>query len=403
MRMGSLAKFTTTRDPSQPRRPLGPGPVRGEIGAVRALVISRVYADPSARGKLRALAGLGATVAAAVPDRWVPAGLIEQQQTSWGDDSGVRTIPVPIRGSALPAANPFWHGGTVRGLLTDFRPELVQIEEEPWSNGAAAIARAARRLRIPYVLLTRESQPVRRSTLALLRRNRALAGAAGVISVNELAGRLALRGHPSLPHRTIPQLGTPLPLAVDRAPHPGFAIGFVGRLIHEKGLDLLFRAAVKVVGRWTITVVGTGPAQEELEGLAERLGIAGRVTWLGALPRAGVDEVWPRLDVVVVPSRNTPRWVEAVPRAALDAMAHGIAVIGSTGGALPETIGDAGLVLPEEDVPALSETLQRLHDDPEAVQRLGLAGRRRTMDLYSDAAVAERTLGFWRDLLRATA
>lgn len=377
--------------------------MRGEIGAVRALVISRVYADPSARGKLRALAGLGATVAAAVPDRWVPAGLVEQQQTSWGDDGGVRTVPVPIRGSVLPAANPFWHGGTVRGLLTDFRPELVQIEEEPWSNGAAAIARAARRLRIPYVLLTRESQPVRRSTLALLRRNRALAGAAGVISVNELAGRLALKGHPSLPHRTIPQLGTPLPLAVDRAPHTGLAIGFVGRLIHEKGLDLLFRAAVKLVGRWTITVVGTGPAQEELEGLAERLGIAGRVTWLGALPRAAVDLVWPRLDVVVVPSRNTPRWVEATPRAALDAMAHGIAVVGSTGGALPETIADAGLVVPEEDVPVLSETLQRLHDDPAEVQRLGLAGRRRTMDLYSDAAVAERTLGFWRDLLRATA
>ncbi len=401
--MGGLAKFTMTRDSSQPRRPLGPGPVRGEIGAVRALVISRVYADPSARGKLRALAGLGATVAAAVPDRWVPAGLVEQQQTSWGDDGGVRTVPVPIRGSAVPTANPYWHVGTVRGLLTDFRPELVQIEEEPWSNGAAGIARAARRLRIPYVILTRESQPVSRSTLARLRRNRALAGAAGVISVNELAGRLALKGHASLPHCTIPQLGTPLPLAVDREAHTGLAIGFVGRLIHEKGLDLLFRAAVKMVGRWTITVVGTGPAQEELEGLAERLGIAGRITWLGALPRAAVDAVWPRFDVVVVPSRNTPRWVEAVPRAAVDAMAHGIAVVGSTGGALPETIGDAGLVLPEEDVGALSEALQRLHDDPAEVRRLGLAGRRRAMDLYTDAAVAERTLGFWRDLLRATA
>ncbi|HET9040611.1 MAG TPA: hypothetical protein VFN40_10595, partial [Gemmatimonadales bacterium] len=169
---------------------------------MRALVISRVYADPSARGKLRALAGLGATVAAAVPDRWVPAGLVEQQQTSWGDDGGVRTVPVPIRGSALPEANPYWHGATVRALLTDFRPELVQIEEEPWSNGAAAIARAARRLRIPYVLLTRESQPVTRTTLSALRRNRALAGAAGVIAVNELAARLALKGHGSLPHRT---------------------------------------------------------------------------------------------------------------------------------------------------------------------------------------------------------
>jgi L-malate glycosyltransferase len=116
-----------------------------------------------------------------------------------------------------------------------------------------------------------------------------------------------------------------------------------------------------------------------------------------------VDQVWPRLDVVVVPSRNTPRWVEAVPRAALDAMAHGVAVIGSTGGALPETIGDSGLVLPEEDVGALADALQRLHDDPAEVQRLGLAGRRRVMDLYTDTAVAERTLAFWRELLHATA
>jgi glycosyltransferase involved in cell wall biosynthesis len=131
----------------------------------------------------------------------------------------------------------------------------------------------------------------------------------------------------------------------------------------------LVLCAPKVVGRWTITVVGTGPAQEELEGLAERLGIAGHVTWLGALPRAAVDQVWPRLDVVVVPSRNTLRWVEATPRAAIDAMAHGIAVIGSTGGALPETIGDAGLVLPEEDVPALSETLQRLHTGSDQLSR----------------------------------
>jgi glycosyltransferase involved in cell wall biosynthesis len=370
---------------------------------VRALIISRVYADPAARGKLRALAGLGVTLAAAVPDRWVPAGLMQQQQTNWGDDGGVRTVPVPIRGSALPGANPFWHGRTVRGLLTDFRPELMQIEEEPWTNGAAALARAARRLKIPYVLVTRESLPVTRSTLATLRRNRALAGAAGLISVNELAGRVALRGHPSLPHRTIPQLGVPLPLSAERTPHTGLSIGFVGRLIPEKGLDLLFRAAVKLVGRWTITVVGTGPAQEELEALAERLGIAGRVTWRGALPRAAVDEVWPRLDVVVVPSRTTPRWVEVTPRAALEAMAHGLAVVGSAAGALPEAIGGAGVVVPEEDVGALSDALQRLHDDPAEHLRLGAAGRRRVMEGYTDAAIGERTLGFWRDLLRATA
>ena len=370
---------------------------------MRALVISRVYADPTARGKLRALASLGVTVSAAVPDRWIPAGLVQQQQTAWGDDSGVRTVPVPMRGSALATADPFWHAGTVRGLLTDFRPEVVQIEEEPWSNGAASIGRAARKLGIPYVVLTRESLPTSRGTLATLRRNRVLGGAAGLVAVNELASRLALKGRPSLPHRSIPQIGTPLPLDVERAPHTGLAMGFVGRLIPEKGLDLLFRAAVKLIGRWTITVVGTGPAQEELETLAERLGIAGRVTWLGALPRSGVEAIWPRLDVVVLPSRTTPRWTEVTPRAALDAMAHGIAVVGSAAGAIPETLADAGVVVPEEDVAALSEALQRLHDDPAGHQRLGAAGRRRVMDAFTDAALAERTLAFWRDLIRATA
>jgi glycosyltransferase involved in cell wall biosynthesis len=370
---------------------------------VRALVISRVYADPAARGKLRALAGLGVTLAAAVPDRWVPAGLTQQQQTAYGDDSGVRTVPIPIRGSVLPAADPFWHGGSVRQMLTDFRPELVQIEEEPWSNGAAAIARLARRLKIPYVIVTRESLPVSRGALTKLRRNRALAGAAGLISVNELAGRLALRRHPSLPHRTIPQLGVSLPLTADRPRHPGLSLGFVGRLMPEKGLDLLFRSAVKLVGRWTLTVVGTGPAQEELEALAQRLGIAGRVTWRGALPRAAVIEVWPRLDVLVIPSRTTPRWTEVMPRAALEAMAHGIAVVGSATGAIPESLGDAGLVVPEEDVGALADALQRLHDQPDEVRRLGAAGRRRVMEGYTDVAIAERTLAFWHDLLRATA
>jgi glycosyltransferase involved in cell wall biosynthesis len=370
---------------------------------VRALVISRVYADPAARGKLRALAALGATVAAAVPDRWVPAGLTQQQQTAWGDDGGVRTVPIPIRGSALPAADPFWHGGTVRRMLTDFRPDLIQIEEEPWSNAAAAIARTARRLKIPYVILTRDSLPVSRGTLSRLRRNRALAGAAGVISVNELAGRLALRGHASLPHRTIPQLGVSLPLTADRPPRSGVSLGFIGRLMPEKGLDLLFRAAVKLIGRWTLTVVGTGPAQEELEALAERLGIAGRVTWRGALPRSAVEEVWPKLDVLVTPSRTTPRWTEVTARAAVEAMAHGLAVVGSAAGAIPESLGDAGIVVPEEDVGALADALQRLHDQPDEVRRLGAAGRRRAMETYTDAAIAERTLAFWNELLRATA
>jgi glycosyltransferase involved in cell wall biosynthesis len=382
---------------------LGVGSISSQIGDVRAIVVSRVYADPAARGKLKALAGLGVAVAAAVPDRWIPAGLSHEQKTSWGDDGGVRTVPIPIRGSSSLVSDPMWHSASLRRLLSDFRPDIVQIEEEPWTRAAVTLARAAKRLNLPYVVLARESLPLTNGVLSKLRRQRTLSGAVGIVGVNESAVRLGVRDHPALPHRTTPQVGVSLPLSTHRSSHVGLAIGFVGRLIPEKGLDLLFRACVKLVGRWNITVVGTGPAQEELEGLAERLGIAGRVTWLGALPRSAVEEVWSRLDCIVMPSRTTPRWIEITPRAALDAMAHGIAVVASAAGALPETLGDAGIIVPEEDVSALAVALQRLHDTPGECARLGAAGRRRVMDEYTDAAVADKTLRFWREVLRATA
>jgi glycosyltransferase involved in cell wall biosynthesis len=370
---------------------------------VRAIILSRAYADPAHRGKLKALAGLGMVVAAATPDRWIPSGLQREQQTSFGDEGGVRIVPVPIRGSAGSGGNPRWNARALRRLLGDFKPDIVQIEEEPWTKGATTVARLARRQGVPYVVLTTESLPGSRSWNARFRRNWVLNGAAGAIGVNELAERLVLRTHPRLKHRVVSQLGVALPLSPDRNPHPGLCIGFLGRLIPEKGLDLLFRACVKLVGRWTILVMGTGPAQEELEGLAERLGIAGRVTWLGALPRTAMEEIWPRLDCVVLPSRTAPRWVEATPRAALDAMAHGIAVVASASGALPGTVGDAGIVVPEEDVPALTDALQRLHDSPAEHQRLGAAGRKRVMDEFTDAAIAQKTAQFWRELTNATA
>ncbi len=370
---------------------------------MRAIVVSRVYADPAARGKLKALAGLGVAIAAAVPDRWIPAGLSHEQKTSWGDDGGVRTVPIPIRGGSAPVADPAWHAASLRRLLSDFRPDIVQIEEEPWSRAAVTVARAAKKLNLPYVLLSRESLPLGNGMLSKLRRQRTLSGALGIVGVNDAAVRLGIRDHPALAHRTTPQVGVALPLGTPRSSHVGLTIGFVGRLIPEKGLDLLFRACVKLVGRWNIIVVGTGPAQEELEGLAERLGIAGRVTWLGALPKRGVEEVWSRLDCIVMPSRTTPRWIEVSPRAALDAMAHGVAVVGSAAGAIPETIGETGIIVPEEDVSALADALQRLHDTPGECARLGAAGRRRVMDEYTDSAVADKTLRFWRELLRATA
>ncbi len=365
--------------------------------------MSRAYADPHTRAKLKALAGLGVGVAAVVPDRWTPHGLRNEQTTSWGDDGGVRTVPIRIRGSARADGDPRWSGGALRRLLAETRPDILQIEEDPESRGAATAARIARALRVPYVVLAQESLPRGHGLVGSLRRSWVLGGAAGLLGVNQQAARLALKSRPSLPHRVMPQLGVSLPLTSSPAPRTSLSIGFLGRLIPEKGLDLLFRACVKLVGRWTITVVGNGPAQEELEGLAERLGIAGRVTWLGALPRPAVDQVWPRLDCLVAPSRTAPRWIEVAPRAPLEAMAHGIPVVVSASGALPEIVGSAGTVVPEEDVEALAGALQRFIDQPAERTELGAAGRKRVMEEYTDSAIARKTHQFWTEIISANA
>jgi glycosyltransferase involved in cell wall biosynthesis len=369
---------------------------------VRALLLSHAYADPASRGKLKALAGRGVTVVAAVPDRWVPPGLPSPQQTVWGDDGGVKTVPIAVRGPVGAGADPAWNAGALRRLVTDFRPEIIQIEEEPWTAAAATGARVARKLRIPYLVLARESVAVPHGLRAGYRRSRVLATAAGLIGVNQLAVRIAGRNHTSLRTRVIPQLGVALPLSSQRPTIGGLSVGFFGRLVPEKGLDLLFRAAVKLIGRWTLTVVGTGSAQEELEGLAERLGIAGRVTWLGALPHAKVQEVWARIDCVALPSRTAARWVEVAPRAALEGMAHGLPIVASASGALPEIIGGGGTIVAEEDVASLTAALQLYHDQPAERARLGAIGRRRIMDEYTDSAIAEKTLAFWREATNAS-
>jgi glycosyltransferase involved in cell wall biosynthesis len=368
---------------------------------MRAVIVSHLYADPANRAKLRSLAGLGVSLAVAVPDRWA-ASDGRSRGTAWGDDSGVRVVPVPVHGQVAEPARLHWNPKTLRRLLTDFRPDVLHIEEEPWTQPAAVSLRLARRLGIRTVLSTAESLPRSLTFSQRFRRELSLRHASGVIGANRLALALATKRRPTIPNLALPQLGVTPPAPVPRVAHPGLAIGFVGRLVPERGLDLLFRACVGLAGKWTLTVIGTGPSQEELEALAERIGVSARVHWLGALPRDAVDQVWPRLDCVVFPARTTPRWVATAARGALHAMANGVTVVGSDSGALPEIVGEAGRIVPEEDVPALAATLEELYANRSECDRLGAAGRRRIMDEFSDDAIAGKTLTFWRKVTPAS-
>jgi glycosyltransferase involved in cell wall biosynthesis len=329
-----------------------------------------------------------------VPDRWASKEGVAQSPPS-PDGGGVRFVTVPVLGSPSEPASLLWNPKAMRRALTDLKPDLVHIEEELWTQPVALGLRTARRLGVPGVVATSESLPRSYSIGQRLRRERNLRQAAGVIGTNSLAVGLATKRRPTVPHAVIAQVGITPPERIPREKHPELAIGFVGRLVPERGLDLLFRACVGLAGKWTVSVVGTGPSQEELERLAERLGIAARISWLGPLPRQAMNEVWSRLDCLVLPSRTTTRWVMTEARAAIHAMANGVAVVGTNSGALPEIIGDAGRIVPEEEVAALTAALQDLYANRWECERLGSAGRRRAQEQFSDAAIAGKMLAFF--------
>lgn len=368
---------------------------------VRVLLLSHAYADPARRGKAQALARLGHAVTLAVPDAWPGPDGGAPARVPHSDDGRIRVVPLPVSGTPGLPAETRWSRRALRRLLTEFRPDLVQVEEEPGTPGAAVAAAAAHALRVPAVLYARESVEAARPLVERFRRRRTIRRAAGLAGATRLALDLAARHAPGVPGRVLPQFGVTAPLEVTRTPHDGFVIGFVGRLVPERGLDLLFRAAAQLLGPWRLVVAGSGPAQADLEALAQRLGIAARVAWLGGVRPEMLAPRWAGFDCVVVPPRATATWVETSGAVVLEAMARGVAVVGTASGIVPELVEDAGTVVPVDDPDALAAALQELLDHPERRGELAAAGRRRVLAEYTDDAVARRTAAFWEEVRAA--
>jgi len=352
---------------------------------VRAVILSQEYLDPARRGKLRALAGLGCAVTVATPGG------------ESGIDGGVRLAPIPARGDPSDPTRMVWSRRAVAALLRDVRPDIVQIESEPATQAAAAATRAAASLNLPTVAFSWESLARPWSFFDRRRRRTTLGAAAGVIGGNRLAEGLLRAEAPSARHAVIPQFGVTLPATTSRPEREGLAIGYIGRLVPERGADILFRACNQVMGAWTLSVLGTGPEQEALEALAQRLGLSARLRWLGGAGRPQIEQLWEAIDVLAVPSRATSEWIEQFNPLLIEAMAHGVAVVVTDTGALPEIVADAGMVVSDAESMALA--FQHLLADPAMRTRLGEAGRGRVLAVYADTPIAQQTLAFWREVV----
>jgi glycosyltransferase involved in cell wall biosynthesis len=174
---------------------------------------------------------------------------------------------------------------------------------------------------------------------------------------------------------------------------------FAGRLVLEKGVDLLLKAFAQAkMPDARLIIAGQGPEEASLRILAETLGLSNQVNWLGHLTREQLEQQFNQAWVQAVPSR----WAEPFGNVTTEAMMRGSAVIASAVGAQPEIVVDGvtGFLVPPGDVDALSTRLTQLLSNPALAEQMGQAGRQRALIHFSEDQRTERFLELY-DQIRA--
>jgi glycosyltransferase involved in cell wall biosynthesis len=358
---------------------------------VRLLVVSHPCVTPTNQdffGRVRRRTGWEMKIIA--PSGWRNEYGAQRLRRSPGYDGELLGLPV-LRPGDIPL-HAYARG--LRSAIRRWRPDAVYAHHEPYGVATWQVAEASTGIPLAFYSaqnLRKTYPPPVAALERWLYRRAALAlpvtdAVARVLRDKGFGGRVEV-----------------LPLAVDMAPgqdiaarptRPGpLTLGYVGRLAPEKGIGTLLDALAELSGVDVRCVIaGDGPAREELERHAERVGVADRVRWLGYVPHDAIAAAYARCDAIVVPSLTVPSWTEQFGRVVIEALSYGRPVLTSDSGELPNLVADTagGWTFREGDHADLARRIRALVADPAQLHGAGERGKAVVGGRYSLDAVAQR-------------
>ena len=382
---------------------------------MKVLMISKACVVGAYQKKLEEMAALPEVeLTVVVPPFWDdPAGMVRLEK---GYTKGYELVVTNI------AFNGHYHlhfYPKLRQIVRRVQPDIVHIDEEPYNLATFQAMQLARSVGAGTAVFSWQNvwrpypPPFSLMEGYVLNRADAL-----LVGNNESAQVWQRKGYHG-PIYLIPQFGVDPAIyyrrdrsvrrerksvvkyrQARRPSQSALVIGYVGRLVEEKGVELLFLAASKLVGPWTIQILDAGGSdRDRLEKMAQWLGIAPRVTFDEKMPSTHLPHYFSGLDVLVLPSLSRPNWKEQFGRVLIEAMACDVITVGARSGAIPEVIGEAGLTFAEGSVDELRVQLQRLIDEVSLREELRQKGRQRVIENYTQAAVAKNTVKVYQDIL----
>lgn len=366
---------------------------------LRILIVDHVTAEAARRGVYRALADIGESeVHLVVPPRWNEGGRTIASEAETHSRLRVHISPVVFGRKThrivylrLPQ------------LLHRIQPDFVYMDAEP-ENYAALEVLALRKAFVPGSSLSLVSSrtidhhavgfPYKFSFTHQLCDRVVRHSPADILFCRAKATMTFVGAYARkviyLPHAVDCSHFTPA-LRNRSREERALTIGFVGRIVASKGIQVLLDAFSQLPDTVRLHLVGRGDYVAQVEQDANRHGFRNRVSIRPAVPYAEMPDVMQSLDILVLPSLETRYWTEQFGRVLIEAMACGVPVVASASGGIPDVVGEAGLLFKTGVADELALQLKRLLDDPLLRQQYAEMGRARALTEY-DAPVIARQL-----------
>ena len=339
----------------------------------------------------------------------------------WLEPSGWRVAQPPVNPSYRFQVEPVrfpWLGPAqwylhyyprLSRTLKEFRPDIIDLWEEPWGAVSVQACRLRNRL-LPSARILTETEAniprthpfpfkqfrtytLRNTDYAVVRQTEGIE----VLRAKGYTGPVEVVGNAvdAEVFRPLDKEACKRALGLS-----GFVVGYVGRLIEAKGLMDLVEALPHCPADLTLVFVGTGPFKQALQAQAAWLKLVTRVHFMPPRKMEELPQVMNALDALLLPSRTTATWKEQFGRVIIEAQACGTPVIGSDSGAIPEVVGQGGLVVREGNVQDIAAAICRLKETPSLLLEMGQAGRRQVEELYTWKRVAERMRDIYEKMMR---